>query len=847
MAVGGSAQRTVQIEFVAVDRNVAGVVKEIGGHAADVRSRFAAAGKEAQEFGDAVRRSGGQAATGLGRVRTEAQAAQQNLKAAAKSGRAFIAGLKDVGLLGIGFSTIVDLGRQAVQVLDELATEALEVQQISRNLAFGIDEAAVATGGFVDNMTLARNANKAFALGVAEDATEFAALAGSAQKIAQAQGVSAQQLVEQAVLGIGRKSAARLDDLGITLNQAKAERVYAESLNKTAKELTVLEKEEAFQKAALIEIAKAGDRAATSIDGFAVTVAKGKIELTNAKQEMLGFDDTTGKVRESLRGLTDEQLDRLKFGEVADEASSAGRELNDVLSQWGVSLTDVRGVADELGVSFQELIAGQEELREVTAVEDTLKGLNALNEAAIKGLTEQADEAAFLSELGEAQGENQQVVNARLIESLELRRDAAELQFAQTQSTKDEAAILALTRKIQLAQASATKRGGGRGVSAEKRLLAIGEQRVAQLELLADLAEITATSAEDEAEARRASFEADRARLILEREALEATRARGRFARLELENKLAANAADQERLSTEQRIAEQQRLNELVTEAVSIETARSGAEANAAARRFELLGREFEAREILRQQKEAELLAQPPDGELAEIERRDELAQVAFDREVDRRQRAAQLAEAESQRRDQLHQAELKRIAERTKAQQQALSASQGFLSIGAQFGKAITDAAIKDDEKRAKAQLRMNGIMAIATGALEVVRAAASFASFNFVQGALHTAAAALAFSQGGIMLSGNLPGQASAGGAAAGGATRQPVERESSPVGRTVESVPAADQQPGPRPGESAQGSGGQTVIFNIDQVNGTPDETFLENVQIGLKNTGFSLAAG
>jgi hypothetical protein len=824
MAVGGSAQRTVgsaqrtvQIEFVAVDRNVAGVVKEIGGHAADVRSRFAAAGKEAQEFGDAVRRSGGQAATGLGRVRTEAQAAQQNLKAAAKSGRAFIAGLKDVGLLGIGFSTIVDLGRQAVQVLDELATEALEVQQISRNLAFGIDEAAVATGGFVDNMTLARNANKAFALGVAEDATEFAALAGSAQKIAQAQGVSAQQLVEQAVLGIGRKSAARLDDLGITLNQAKAERVYAESLNKTAKELTVLEKEEAFQKAALIEIAKAGDRAATSIDGFAVTVAKGKIELTNAKQEMLGFDDTTGKVRESLRGLTDEQLDRLKFGEVADEASSAGRELNDVLSQWGVSLTDVRGVADELGVSFQELIAGQEELREVTAVEDTLKGLNALNEAAIKGLTEQADEAAFLSELGEAQGENQQVVNARLIESLELRRDAAELQFAQTQSTKDEAAILALTRKIQLAQASATKRGGGRGVSAEKRLLAIGEQRVAQLELLADLAEITATSAEDEAEARRASFEADRARLILEREALEATRARGRFARLELENKLAANAADQQRLSTEQRIAEQQRLNELVTEAVSIETARSGAEANAA------------------------------DGELAEIERRDELAQVAFDREVDRRQRAAQLAEAESQRRDQLHQAELKRIAERTKAQQQALSASQGFLSIGAQFGKTITDAAIKDDEKRAKAQLRMNGIMAIATGALEVVRAAASFASFNFVQGALHTAAAALAFTQGGIMLSGNLPGQASAGGAAAGGATRQPVERESSPVGRTVESVPAADQQPGPRPGESAQGSGGQTVIFNIDQVNGTPCETFLENVQIGLKNTGFSLAAG
>jgi hypothetical protein len=152
-----------------------------------------------------------------------------------------------------------------------------------------------------------------------------------------------------------------------------------------------------------------------------------------------------------------------------------------------------------------------------------------------------------------------------------------------------------------------------------------------------------------------------------------------------------------------------------------------------------------------------------------------------------------------------------------------------------------ITDAAIKDDEKRAKAQLRMSGIMAIATGALEVVRAAASFASFNFVQGALHTAAATLAFAQGTIMLAGNIPGRGSA--SVGGGAPAAPAQnRATGEAARIVESVPAADGEPTQRP--TGQQAGGNVVNINIENVAGGFDDSSVEDMSIKLKNAGFAL---
>ena len=835
--MGVDATRTVRIDFIAEDQNVGSVLKSVDGRLRDVNGRFVSAGREAELFGETAKRSGQQAASGMGRVVNEAKQVRDSLRSATKSAQSFVKGIKDVGLIGLGFSQVVSLGREAVQVLDELATEALEVQQVSRNLAFGIDAAAESTGGLVDNMTLARNANKAFALGVASDSADFAALAGSAQKIAQAQGVSAQLLVEQAVVGIGRKSAARLDDLGILLDQNKAERIYAESLGRTAKDLTLLEKEEAFQKAALIEIQKAGDRAAASMDGFALTVARGKIELQNAKQEFLGFDDSLGRVRETLRGLTDEQLDRLRFGEVADDASAAGTELNDVLEGWGTNLVEIRGAADELGVSFQELIKGQKELREVQAVESTIKGLETLNQVAIRGLEEQAAEAEYQAKLGEARGDSEKLTNLRIIEGLELRKDAAELQFAQTQSAADEAAVLALSRDIELARAQATSRGrGGSGPSRQDRALVAGEQRIAQLEHEARISGLLAKDARAKAAAEDQAMAAARARLELEQQALEVKRARGAFAREQLANEKAAIAFEIEALDVERRVEARQAERSALAEIASIEQARSSAEANAAARRFEALGNEFAAREVLRQQAEQALLANPPEDEIGRIERMDQLAQLAFEREMDRKRREHDAASARADLAEEQHAAELRRIEERTRKQKAAVDATSRFLSTGQQFASAVIGASIKDEEKRAQAELRARGVMAIATGALEVVRAASSFASFSYVEGALHTAAAALAFTQGGIMLSGNLPGRGSVSSGAPAAAAAPAADRETGEAARIVESIPAVDREPARQPTAQQQGTGNVTNIGEIKVLGAIDDET-VEKIRIGL----------
>jgi hypothetical protein len=118
-----------------------------------------------------------------------------------------------------------------------------------------------------------------------------------------------------------------------------------------------------------------------------------------------------------------------------------------------------------------------------------------------------------------------------------------------------------------------------------------------------------------------------------------------------------------------------------------------------------------------------------------------------------------------------LHRAELTRIKMRLDAQRKAIQAANTAMGTAAEFGKTIIDAAIRDDAKRERAQLRMAGVMAIARAAVETVEAAAAFARYDFIGGALHTAAAALGYVQGGIMLAGRLPSQGGGSSSVGGG----------------------------------------------------------------------------
>ena len=72
------------------------------------------------------------------------------------------------------------------------------------------------------------------------------------------------------------------------------------------------------------------------------------------------------------------------------------------------------------------------------AFESQKKDAELLTADRIAGISAQAGEAEFLAKLGTAEGEKQATVNRLIIAGLELREDAARVQFEQTASVEDE-------------------------------------------------------------------------------------------------------------------------------------------------------------------------------------------------------------------------------------------------------------------------------------------------------------------------------------------------------------------------------------------------------------------------
>jgi hypothetical protein len=459
----------------------------------------------------------------------------------------------------------------------------------------------------------------------------------------------------------------------------------------------------------------------------------------------------------------------------------------------------------------------------------------------------------------------------------------------------DQAAVQKELRDEEVRQAAAARRGGT-GPSQADRFRAASEAGVAALEQQARLSAALAQTDEARAAADDQAAEAELARLRVERESLDLVKARGVVAKQELEAKKQAldaaitlaevergKARDDEarrRLEEENELFEARAASAVEAEkrvvslgakraqiqatALEREAGIAAAEAQRATRasdfaalqdreaatlrratdlRLQSLQEQAALEQLVFDQREAFILAHPPETELDRLRQRDELAQLAHDRELSRIEAENEAATVQAALRQRLDEQAAKREEAIARRRAQAFQTTEQLMSQGFALASKITTASIKDGEKRARAELRVQGIQAMAVGALETVKAAASFASLNIAQGVLHTAAAALAFVQGGIMLAGNVPSQsgASAGGGASAAASA-PIEREASPVGRTVESIPAADQEPRPRLGETA--SAGNVVNINVENVAGGFDETAVEDMAIQLRSAGFAL---
>jgi hypothetical protein len=554
--------------FEARDDGAIRETERLKSEAAQLRLTLRDVSAAGRQIGPAIQGAGKQAARGMKAFASEVREARGQMVRLTKAGKGFAAGIKSVGLLGFGFSAITSAISSAASALDEYSAESIEAQQVSQNLQIDISGAREAFGGYVNDVELAKAANKAFALGVVTTGAEFAQLAAGVSAQASKTGESAARLLEQATEALGKQSAERLDNILLLLSQAEAEQVYAEEAGKSVDQLTDLEKATAFQKAALIKLNEAAKTATPITEDWASSVQKAKVRLENSKSSILGFNDRIGATRDALRILgteSRETIESLRFGEVAAEGSEAQKRLDKTLSTVGLSLTDLREIADQTNVSFQELLnqtlAGLDEQEE--------RQLKLLDERRVKQLEAEAGEVEHTANLLEAMGIDQDLVVESQLESLELRRQAAEL-------AGDEATQLKLTRDIELLRAKqeAPTNKGGSGPSRADRVAAAGEARVAALEQEAALLEVTTTTSGERVLLEERQLEAAMARLELERQVLDATRARGEVARQEQAAKRQELDAEQELLIAEQRNRARDHENELIGEAVALETRR---------------------------------------------------------------------------------------------------------------------------------------------------------------------------------------------------------------------------------------------------------------------------------
>lgn len=141
---------------------------------------------------------------------------------------------------GIGIGAVVGMASHLAQ----MSYNANMSIKVFEGLGGSMAKLREATYHMIDDQTLAQKANLAETMGISSK--DFEKLAVSAKAAAAKTGQDMGYMFDSIITGTVRQSKLILDNLGILVNAEKAQETYARSLGKTAKELTDLEKKQAF-------------------------------------------------------------------------------------------------------------------------------------------------------------------------------------------------------------------------------------------------------------------------------------------------------------------------------------------------------------------------------------------------------------------------------------------------------------------------------------------------------------------------------------------------------------------------------------------------------------------------
>lgn len=181
---------------------------------------------------------------------------------------------------------------QNLSALADWAAKNMEVAASFESLAdrYDLDSDRIvaalkkASKGTVSEQQLILQANKAMRLGVATTVEEFEGLMKIAYVRAKEFGLTVAEAWEYIVTGVGRASPMILDNIGILLDAERVNTEYAESIGKTANELTIYEKKQALVNSILKEGAQDLEEWADKADTAADKTARMTAEVEEAKQ-----------------------------------------------------------------------------------------------------------------------------------------------------------------------------------------------------------------------------------------------------------------------------------------------------------------------------------------------------------------------------------------------------------------------------------------------------------------------------------------------------------------------------------------------------------------------------------
>lgn len=136
-----------------------------------------------------------------------------------------------------------------------------------------------ATQGLVGDTDILQSATRALNLGLSPE--QFEQVTAAATKLSISMGQDVAQGVDDAATALARQSQQMLDNLGVTLRVSEAQELYAEKLGKPVKELTELERRQAFVVIGAEKLAEAAAKVGDVSNNAGVEFQKLGVATTN--------------------------------------------------------------------------------------------------------------------------------------------------------------------------------------------------------------------------------------------------------------------------------------------------------------------------------------------------------------------------------------------------------------------------------------------------------------------------------------------------------------------------------------------------------------------------------------